>query len=62
MEDSVRAVLMAVAMAVLVVGLFLIFRAIVLWYWRISEICDTLDAILTEMKKISSSNQSQGEK
>ena len=64
MEDLIKALFMSVAMAILVVGFFLIFRAIVLWYWRISEIADTLDAILTELKKISGNTGqlTQGEK
>jgi hypothetical protein len=53
MEDSIKAVIMAVGMAILVVGFFLLFRAAVLWYWRVSEINNTLDAILAELKKIS---------
>jgi hypothetical protein len=35
-------------------------RAFVLWYWRISEIANTLDAILAELKKITGKHSQEG--
>lgn len=41
---------LVIATLALIVLLFLIFRAVVLWYFRIDHVIDRLDAILDELK------------
>lgn len=41
---------LVIATLALLVLLFLIFRAVVLWYFRIDHVIDRLDSILTELK------------
>lgn len=36
---------------IVIVALFLIFREVMLWYWRINHIVDRLDRILTTLDK-----------
>lgn len=43
-----------VAMVIFVI-LFLIFRAFVLWYWRINEMADTLHEISLNIAKLANS-------
>ncbi len=33
------------------IALFLIFRAVMLWYWKINVIIERLDGILNELKR-----------
>jgi hypothetical protein len=46
-----QGVITAIILAMAVVFGFLIFRQIVLWYWKINEIVERLDGILAELKK-----------
>ena len=41
------------AVLAILAALFLIFRKIVLWYFRINEVVDRLDNMVGELKKIS---------
>jgi hypothetical protein len=44
--------LILIAFVAIVVSLFLLFREIVLWYWKINEMVGTLKLILAELKRI----------
>jgi phosphotransferase system glucose/maltose/N-acetylglucosamine-specific IIC component len=51
---NVGAIFLAILAAIVVVGIFLIIREALLWYWGINQIYNTLNLILDELKKISS--------
>jgi len=42
--------------------LFLVFRKIVLWYWRMDEMADNLKLILSELKKLTGSSFDENQK
>jgi len=44
-----------------ILGLFLIFRALWLWYWKIDVIVGELKIIVAEMKKIRNSLESKSD-
>lgn len=41
-----------ILLIVILGGLFYVFRGLMLWYWRISDIIDRLDVIVTELKRL----------
>ena len=50
-----------IAVIVVIVAAFLLFREIILWYWRVNHIVERLDQILSELKRISGSSSSPKE-
>lgn len=46
------AILVIIAIPFAVIGLFFIFRELVLWYWRLNHIADTLTAIDAKLAKL----------
>jgi len=45
MESSLYPIVASVVFLAVCVGMFLVFRALVLWYWRVNEVLRTLEAI-----------------
>jgi hypothetical protein len=45
MESSLYPVVASVVFLAICVGLFLVFRVLVLWYWRVNEVVRILEAI-----------------
>lgn len=39
----------------ILIAIFLVFRAFVLWYWKVNVIVSKLDAVVEELKKINNS-------
>lgn len=53
---SILEILVSILASVFIlISIFLVFRAFVLWYWKVNVIVSKLDAVVEELKKINNS-------
>jgi hypothetical protein len=56
----VQSAVAVIVPALILVGLFLLFRVIVLWYWKVNEIVELLRAINASLRTIAGEGRSIG--